>query len=212
MFVPSRPQIYHIVHVDRLASIIADGYLWADSEVRKRGIGGTAIGMEHIKERRLNELTLDSHADLYVGQCVPFYFCPRSIMLFVIHVGNPALIHQEGQDSIIHLEADLYQSVAWANGKGRKWVFTTSNAGSYHFEDYSDLAELARIDWAAVHARYWSECKDEKQAEFLIERAFPWHLISRIGIRSNRVYATVQKALHGASHRPRVEVRPGWYY
>ena len=38
MLVPPRPKIYHIVHVDRLESIIADGYLWSDAEVRKREI------------------------------------------------------------------------------------------------------------------------------------------------------------------------------
>ena len=37
VLVPTEPKIYHIVHVDRLASIISDGYLWSDAEARKRG-------------------------------------------------------------------------------------------------------------------------------------------------------------------------------
>ena len=28
---PTHPKIYHIVHVDRLASIMADGALWSDA-------------------------------------------------------------------------------------------------------------------------------------------------------------------------------------
>lgn len=28
MTVPAQPKIYHIVHVDRLPSIVADGCLW----------------------------------------------------------------------------------------------------------------------------------------------------------------------------------------
>ena len=28
---PRAPKIYHIAHVDRLASIIADGFLWCDA-------------------------------------------------------------------------------------------------------------------------------------------------------------------------------------
>ena len=75
------PKIYHIVHVDRLPSIIADGSLWCDAEIARRTEAnadiGTMIGMNSIKQRRLTELTLDSHPSLYVGQCVPFYFCPR---------------------------------------------------------------------------------------------------------------------------------------
>ena len=84
---PANPKIYHIVHVDRLPSIIADSNLWSDREVRERGIDGTAIGMSNIKERRLGN-ELDSHPGLRVGDCVPFYFCPRSVMLYVIHMSN----------------------------------------------------------------------------------------------------------------------------
>ncbi len=75
--VPAKPKIYHIVHVDRLLSIIANGCLWCDAEIFRRAPPGTSIGMNSIKQRRLNELTLASHTGLHVGDCVPFYFCPR---------------------------------------------------------------------------------------------------------------------------------------
>ena len=85
MPVPAKPKIYHIVHVDRLPSIINDGWLWCDAEIVRRSPSGTIIGMDAIKQRRLKELTLTSHSDLHVGDCVPFYFCPRSVMLYLIH-------------------------------------------------------------------------------------------------------------------------------
>jgi len=37
------PKIYHIVHIDRLPSIIASGCLWYDAEVVRRSPPGTAI-------------------------------------------------------------------------------------------------------------------------------------------------------------------------
>ena len=89
MFVPTQPKIYHILHIDRLASIVADGYLWSDAEARRRGVTGTTIGMDHIKERRLNRLVLPSHPHLHVGSCVAFYFCPRSVMLYSITYEAP---------------------------------------------------------------------------------------------------------------------------
>ena len=108
MPIPAEPKIYHIVHVDRLPSIIADGWLWCDAEIVRRSPPGTTIGMNGIKQRRLNELTLTSHPDLHVGDCVPFYFCPRSIMLYLIHRANdPELVYRGGQGPIVHLEADL---------------------------------------------------------------------------------------------------------
>ena len=110
MLVPANPKIYHIVHVDRLASIVADGCLWSDREARERDVSGTEIGMSNIKERRLGN-ELGSHPGLHVGDCVPFYFCPRSIMLYVIsRQNNPLLDYQGGQVPIIHLEADLREN------------------------------------------------------------------------------------------------------
>lgn len=122
MTVPTQPKIYHIVHVDRLDSIVADGCLWCDAEILRRASPGTTIGMNSIKQRRLNELTLASHPDLYVGDCVPFYFCPRSIMLYMIDRGNhQELAYRGGQEPIVHLEADLHASVVWAQQNNQRW-------------------------------------------------------------------------------------------
>ncbi len=43
--------------------------------------------MSSIKKRRL-KLPLTSHPNLFVGECVPFYFCPRSVMLCMIYRAN----------------------------------------------------------------------------------------------------------------------------
>lgn len=210
---PQRPKIYHILHVDRLTSVVADGCLWCDAIIGTRTSPGTTIGMSSIKERRLKELRLSSHPTLYVGDCVPFYFCPRSVMLYLIHQANhPDLSYRGGQGPIVHLETDLHSVVAWADKEGRQWAFTLSNAGARYFEDRSDLAHLNQIDWDAVQARDWRQCKEGKQAEFLIERSFPWNLVERIGVRSEATYAAVVNALSGGSHRPAVEIRAEWYY
>ncbi len=213
MTVPANPKIYHILHVDRLPSIIADRCLWCDAEIARRGPAGTTIGMNNIKQRRLNELTLASHPGLYVGECVPFYFCPRSIMLYLIHRANhPELSYRGGQSPIIHLEADLSAAVAWADENDRRWAFTLSNAGAYYFEDRSSLAQLHELDWDAIQARGWQGKKEGKQAEFLIEHCFPWHLVERIGVMNSTIYTQVVHALAGAAYRPPVEVRRDWYY
>ena len=209
---PLAPKIYHIAHVDRLASIVADGFLWCDAELRQRVRPGTSIGMTEIKQRRLTN-SLTSHPGLFVGDCVPFYFCPRSVMLYVIHMANHReLAYRDGQGSIMHLEADLCETVAWADRQKRRWAFTLSNAGSGYFEDRNDLAQLDEIDWEAVQARDWRDRKEEKQAEFLIERSFPWVVVRRVGVQSARVHGQVQAAIRTAVHRPDVEVMRAWYY
>lgn len=206
------PKIYHIVHVDRLTSIAADNSLWCDAEILRYGPLGTTIGMNSIKQRRLQN-SLSSHPDLHVGDCVPFYFCPRSIMLYVIHqASHPELAYRGGQGPIVHLEADLQQTVAWAEEQDLQWAFTLSNAGASYFEDRCDLSELKEIDWDAVNATDWSQCKEGKQAELLVEERFSWELISRLGVLSHQVHRQTLAALEGASHSPPVEIMPGWYY
>lgn len=211
--VPPQPKIYHIAHVDRLPSIVATGGLLSDAMVQAQALGGTMIGMNHIKQRRLTELQLASHPGLFVGACVPFYFCPRSVMLYLIHRRNAELAYQGGQASIIHLQADLGAVVAWANAQPARWAFTLSNAGSTYFEDRNDLARLGEINWTAVQASNWSGgLKEGKQAEFLLENRFPWHLVERIGVQSANVYRQVVNTLPAQGHRPAVEVLPNWYY
>jgi hypothetical protein len=213
MSVPKRPKIYHIVHVDRVESIVADGCLWCDAEVERRASQGTTIGMSRIKQRRLTELTLTSHPGLYVGACVPFYFCPRSVMLYLLHMANdPDLTYRGGQGPIVHLEADLHAVVKWANGNGRRWAFTLQNAGARYFEDRCNLEQLDQIDWQAVQATQWMACKEQKQAEFLLEYSFPWQLVERVAVNSPRIYRTVSDVLPTGGHRPPVEVRSDWYY
>ena len=215
MPVPTNPKIYHIVHVDRLPSIIADGCLWSDGEVVRRMLPGTSIGMADIKRRRLDELELNSHPGLYVGECVPFYFCPRSIMLYLLHMSNhPGLAYRGGQRPIVHLQADFNKVVEWADAHRRRWAYTLSNAGSYHFEDYCGFEHMDKIAWDAIEATDWREphIKEGKQAEFLIERSFPWSLVSFMGVHSPTIRDTVRAVMQGTGHEPVVEVAPHWYY
>ena len=209
---PAAPKLYHIVHVDRLRSIVSDGRLWSDVAMEARQPIGTSIGMNEIKERR-RRIPLSSHSGLKVGDCVPFYFCPRSVMLYVIHMANhPNLSYRGGQGPIVHLEADLHEVVRWAAKNRRRSAFTLSNAGSSYFEDFADLAKLGRLDWEAVEARDWRGRSEGKQAEFLMETSFPWHLIRRIGLQSVGAFGAVRTALSSTVHRPSVEVKEDWYY
>ena len=213
MPIPDQPKIYHIVHVDNLASICGDGCLWSDSVMVQRQ-GGTVIGMGSIKQRRLT-LPVSCHPQTFVGEYVPFYFCPRSIMLFVIHCANhPELAYRGGQQPIIHLQADLSQVVQWAEANGRRWAFSLSNAGAVYTQFRSELAQLDEINWDAVAARDFrpADVKEAKQAEFLVQQSFPWHLVERIGVHSQGIAQRVYAAMNGAGHRPSVEIQREWYY
>jgi hypothetical protein len=212
--VPPQPKIYHILHVDRLASVIADGCLYSDATMMQRPGAGTTIGMSEIKQRRL-ALPVRCHPGTYVGDYVPFYFCPRSIMLYVIWRANhPELAYRGGQGPIITLEADLTRVLAYTAEAGVRWAFSLSNAGATYASFRADPVALGEVNWPAVANRDFraSEVKEAKQAEFLVHGQFPWSLVDRIGVFWSITQVEVAKRLQGAAHRPPVQVRSEWYY
>lgn len=209
---PQRPKIYHITHVDNLQGIIAEGGLLPDASVAGRGGPIQVIGMSAIKRRRIEELEVHCHPGTKVGDYVPFYFCPRSVMLYVIHCANhPELQFRGGQGLIVHLEADLRAVVQWAEEHERKWAFSLSNAGARYTEFRSELDDLDLLDWRAIASTDFRDpaVKECKQAEFLLHGLFPFELVERVGVRSPAVASRVARVLE--EHRPRVEVMPVWY-
>ena len=209
-----QPQIYHITHGKNLAGIIADGCLWSDAEIIARGKSSAGIGMSRIKKRRLEELEVSCHPGTKVGQFVPFYFCPRSVMLFMLHKGNnPDLNYQEGQRPIVHLEADFQEVVDWAKGQARPWAFTDGNAGSRFFRSFSDPGQLDQLAWDLIWSEdFWRpEVKEAKQAEFLIFEKLPWPLIRTIGVIDEKIATRVREIVATGGHSPDVVVKRSWY-
>ena len=123
--VPSKPKIYHIMHLNNLSKIIYAGGLWSDAKRIELSLECDVVGMSHIKQRRLHEIKVNCHPGTFVGEFVPFYFWPRSVMLYILHMGNHHDIeYKEGQGPIVHLEADLHKVINWANQQGVRWAFS----------------------------------------------------------------------------------------
>jgi hypothetical protein len=213
--VPPNPKIYHITHVDNLAGITEASVLWSDAKRIELGLECRVVGMSKIKERRLREIEVDCHTGTMVGEYAPFYFCPRSIMLYIFHMGNhPELTYKGGQRPIVHLQSDLHTVVAWAEEQNRRWAFSTVNAGTYYTRFYASLDQLEEVNWTAVRARDFRsvQIKDGKQAEFLMYESFPWTLVEKVGVINTATVEEVREALAGASHTPAIDIERSWYY
>ena len=211
---PNQPRIYHITRVENLPSILAASGLLSDATMIRRGGPTVSIGIRNIKARRL-ERPVACYPTDKVGEYVPFYFCARSVMLYLLHKGNhPDLDYRGGQESIVHLEADLDETISWAASENRRWAFTLSNAAAAYTEFRNTRSDLSQINWPAVRESNWSnpEIKEGKQAEFLVRESFPWTLVRRVGVQTPAVHSQVIRAIASEAHRPPVEVLPSWYY
>lgn len=153
MPIPAHPKIYHITHVENLPRILAAGGLWSDAAMMRSGGPTASIGFSHIKQRRLSN-PVSCHSGTHVGDYVPFYYCPRSVMLYLIHRANdPNLAYKGGQAPIVHLVYDLNAVGQWANSQGVPWAIARGNAGSFATEFSNVSQNLAQLDWDAIALR-----------------------------------------------------------
>jgi len=212
---PANQKVYHITHVRNLPQIVQAGVIWADAKRIELGLDCEIVGIGDIKYRRLHEREVHCYPGTKVGEYTPFYFCPRSIMLYILHMGNhPDLSYTEGQGPIVHLQADLMSTLEWAKGHGVCWAFSDRNAGTRLAKFYNSLDDLDKVNWQAVAATDFRDMmvKEGKQAEFLMYESFPWELVEAIGVRDATVVNTVRRAISQTGHQPPVQVKPQWYY
>lgn len=211
---PDQPKIYHITHISNLARMLSDGVIWSDARMIELARDSQRVGLSRIKQRRL-QLKVSCNPGTMVGQYVPFYFCTRSIMLYLLHQANdPDLDYKGGQKAIIHLEADLNDCVNWAILNSRPWAFTPTNAGANYTLHFNQLSQLDQIDWKAVAASDFrsQSVKDGKQAEFLLFDHLPCHLIDRIGVKNQETLGLVSEILQAASLKVPTTIQPSWYF
>ena len=197
--------VYHITPLENLPGILAAGGLKSDAAMI--ATGHTVIGYTHIKERRLKEIQVPCCGNRYVGEFVPFYFCPRSPMLFTINKGNTGL-PAGCQSRIIHLET----TVGVVVDSGRAWAVADGNAGARHASFSAEEASIKALDWNAIRATDWRGKQHQKQAELLVADSFEWKDFVRIGCYDPEVAAEVRTLIQGQSHQPVVESKPAWYY
>lgn len=205
--------LYHITHVRNLPAILAADCLWCDKLRPAKAPKAVSIAHQHIKDRRaVRSVPIEPGGTL--ADYVPFYFAPRSPMLYAIHRGKVEG-YAEGQQPIIH----LVTSVKLAADAGQPYVFTDGHAEILFSEFSSDLADLDRlVSWDVMKMDYWNDTLDQpdrkrrRQAEFLVKRTFPWSAIKRIGVKDQAVRRQVELILLDAEHKPEVAVEAGWYY
>jgi ssDNA thymidine ADP-ribosyltransferase, DarT len=204
--IPSNPRIFHITHVENLPSIMAHGCIWSDAQRLAMNLQTTNIGYSHIKQRRLNR-PVTAGAGGTLGEYVPFNFCSRSVMLYVVMRGHDDYVG--GQDHIVH----LYSSVRTATALGRPWAFTDQHADLAYATYFASLSDLNEIDWDVMPLTQWGgndDVKAKRQAEFLVHGSFPWSALEGIGVKDSAVAARVQTLV--PTGVPPVTVQPKWYY
>ena len=204
--------IYHITPIDNLESIISEGGLLAYNVMLETGTNYTNIAYENIQYRRARSC-VPCGAGGVLHDYVPFYFAPRSPMLYTIHRGNVPN-YTQGQAALIHLVSDIED----IDARGLDFVFTDGHAVMQLTEFFDDLDYLGAIDWDVMDSRYWSDTNEDndrkrrRQAEFLVRNFLPWELITEIGVINYTIQSQVENILQNFTDKTPVRVHKDWFY
>lgn len=208
--VPTR--VYHFSHIDHLGSIVADGLL-ADSAVAGSERLTVEIGQRSIKAQR-RQRRVPCHPGGVVADYVPFYFAPRSPMLYAVQAGRVPE-YQAGQEPLAYLVTSVERLV----GSGLRPVFTDRNAALALARFTGDVTELEElVDWELMEARYWVNTPDEpdrrerRMAECLVAGRVPWDAFEEVGVISPQRRLQVERLLRVAGAPLRVLSHPEWYF
>ena len=100
--------------------------------------------------------------------------------------------YDEGQAPLTYLPTSVQRLM----DAGCRFVFSDGHGLARFTRWYEDLAQLDKVDWDLVPARYWADQPDDndrqrrKQAEFLVWESVDWSLIDSIGVLNDQAKAT----------------------
>lgn len=208
--VPSLPKnalLYHITHINNLESIIKLGSLWSHAQIKKHTIHYKDVANQDIQSRR--EYTkIPVNIGGYLHNYVPFYFAPRSPMLYALKMQSIP------QDDIVYFMTNtksIQQHLL-------HYVFTDAHAIRRLTNFYTDLENLSEIDWDVMQASVWTDTNDDpnrkarRQAEFLVHNEVPLSACLGFAVYSFQTKQKVEKMLENTNLVLPVAIRRQFYF
>ena len=203
-----------MTRIERLPSVVEHGLL-PDNVCRRRQITGVEIGYDHIKRRRALR-AVPRGVGGTLADYVPFYFAPRSPMLYAITRG------------LVSVDAARTEQIAYlvSSTQALRQAGLTVIASNRHAElDYAEMTDNDRdldgdefVDWPLMTATYWNNTpedpdrKERRQAECLVHPVVPWQVIEGVATMTERARAQVELVLGSVGQPVPVAVRANWYF
>jgi hypothetical protein len=205
---PKTLRIYHVTHVDNLASILGEGAILADGAGAK-----PVVDVSAPDARAYRRAAAVAGADAVVADYVPFLLSTDAHVWNAVRTGtpdprlNPAAVQRQPADHVI-----LVGSVAGAVGA------RTDTPGSVVVTDADAAAGGVGMasEWSQVLRMLQRLHREEEgsrllSAEFLVRECLPLERVLLIAVGNDRVRDRVRTALDAVGLRTRVAVYPPWF-
>ena len=184
-----RTPIFHITSIDNLQNIFKEGFLYSTNHAP---CDHTSIANEEIQSRRA-EKPVVIEPNGVIHDYVPFYFAPRSPMLFSNCKGNHE--NAKPQEDIVYIVCNA-QNI---HSNNLPYVFYDRHAVLATAKPYNDIQHLNSVDWelffelplCGQFSKFWQYKVDEnhpkwikrpevRQAEFLVYEKLDWSFFDYI--------------------------------
>lgn len=212
MSIPNPVPVFRLMHVDNVDGCLRRGGMYAPHHIPEDGINYRTIHNIDIQNQR-SVCTIPCGVRGTIHDYVSFYFGPRSPMLFQLHTGwVPS--YDEGQEPLVYAVSTVDAIVE----AGLDFVFSDGHGIAAFSQWYEDIADLDKVDWAAVYVTYWNDTLEDpdrqrrKQAEFLIHVFCPWDVVQEISVLNEAMRQRVTGIIGQHSISTPVRIRQEWYY
>ncbi len=223
MPIPNPMRLFHITAIANLSAICAAGALLSKNSGAQNGIAYQNIAHQGAQDARSIKQVPNPPGGR-VHDYVPFYFAPRSPMLYAINGGRVTDCNWR-QEDILHLETTVERAVS----EGEEFLFYDLNATLAWSTPFTKLPDLNKVAWDLIceeptldgYCKYWqrkinperySDRMEKRQAEFLVKNQVPLTKFTRIGVIDEAKATQVRAILVQAGVNLPVAVKRDWYF
>ncbi|WP_370898047.1 type II toxin-antitoxin system toxin DNA ADP-ribosyl transferase DarT [Chryseobacterium gossypii] len=202
---------YRITHINNLPLVLKNGIVnkhHPDASSNYIDIGNPEI----IDVRSTMPVKINNYG--MIGDYVPFYFTPKSMMLFNIITGyRHPLVLKRNRTEILIIRC-LINDLATLP----QWFFTDGQGNKSLTKHYCDLTELNSIDWKCIQESNFKNDEDDPdrsrkyQAEFLVHKQVPLTSIESLNVYNKYSANIVKNLLKQNNINMAVNIQPQYFF
>jgi len=216
-------RIFHITAIANLPSIARSKKLYANAVLIKKKMGYGNIAYQGAQGKRATKIVAKPPGGV-IHDYVPFYFAPRSPMLYTVNRGNvPDCPYR--QEDIVHIVTTVEAVIE----SRLPYVFYDCNATLTVANCYNNVKDIDKIDWALFqepprldgYCKYfhdnlnnpkYARRRETRQAEFLVQSNVPIKLMTEVGTYNETRAVEVRQILDEFGVEIQVQAKPDWYF
>lgn len=199
--------LYHITHMNNIDSILKNDGLLAYALMHQQQLTYQDVANVDVQDKRQQKnVPISPGGNLH--DYVPFYFAPRSPMLYAILNGGTE------QKEIVYFMTNT-QTI---QENPFDFIFTDSHAIMRLTNYYSNLNDLDKIDWDVMNSKYWHDHPDypnrkmKRQAEFLIYQKVTLSACIGFAVYNKEAEQKLRSILNTCQQDFFIGVRPEYYF